>query len=645
MSEYADLAAARADQEPVSLEVPEYQHGEHFEPIPEDVYGSWSASPCPDGEHVAFVSDRSGEPAVWIQGPEPPRLAKLHSVLHRVLTVSWSPDGEWLACHTAAAGSTRNEIYVVRPDGTDLRLVAGAEPGTADLGAGAYHGWSIDGRLVATETVELESAALLIDPSSGDRQKITAGPLLLLLDVNPYAGKALLRRGPRSYRNLVVVDLDGTNERAVITGEGPGSVDRGCLSADGQTVYACSDVGRELAALVAVDISDAGRPPRVLAERGDAELEDVVPAADGKSAALLWNVHGGTSAVSLLNLTNYRQDNVNKLPRDVVDECRFHPDGTSLLLTAEDWADPRGVWSIDLASGVATSLSSRAGGPLHGSRGASSSTIEAADLIRPQLRRFISKDGLGLTGWLYRPETPAPWPTMIHLHGGPEAQERPVYNSLFQSLVAAGIAVFAPNVRGSTGFGRSFVTADDVGLRYGAIEDVAAAVAHLVGTGIADSHRVGCMGRSYGGYLTLAALVWYPELFAVGIDVCGMADFETFYRHTEPRVAAAAVSKYGHPERDAELLRDLSPIHRIDKLRAPLLLVHGAEDTNVPLEEAQQIVDALAAREMEHRFLLFEGEGHELLLTPNRVAFVQACVAWAGHHLGVPAISHGLAAP
>jgi dipeptidyl aminopeptidase/acylaminoacyl peptidase len=609
------------------------------EPVPEDVYGSWSASPSPDGQHVAFISDRSGEPAVWIQGPEAPRLAKLQTPLHRVLTVSWSPDGEWLACDTAAAGSSRNEIYLVRPDGRDLHLVAGAEPGTAVLGTGAHHGWSADGRLVVTETLELESVALLIDPESRVRQRITAGPLVMALDVNPYVGRALLRLGPRSYRYLVVVDLDGTNERPVVTGEGPGSVDRGCLSADGRTVYARSDVGRELAALVAVDISDGAdaRPPVVLAERSDAELEDVVPAADGSSLVLLWNVHGGTSALSLLDLATGREDEVTPLPRDVVDECRLQPGGKALLLTAEDWADPRGVWTVDLTSAEATPLSSRADGALRGSRGASAPTIEAADVIRPQLRQFRSADGTQLTGWLYRPDSPAPWPTMIHLHGGPEAQERPVYNSLFQSLVAAGIAVFAPNVRGSTGFGRTFVTADEVGRRYGAIEDVAASVAHLVDTGVADAHRVGCMGRSYGGYLTLAALVWHPELFAVGIDVCGMADFETFYRHTEPRIAAAAVSKYGHPETDAELLRDLSPIHRIDNLTAPLLVVHGAEDTNVPVEEAQQVVDALAAREVEHRFLLFEGEGHELLATPNRVTFVQAAVGWVGHHLGVPA--------
>ena len=259
--------------------------------------------------------------------------------------------------------------------------------------------------------------------------------------------------------------------------------------------------------------------------------------------------------------------------------------------------------------------------------------METEDLTRPVLRRLPARDGLELTGWLYRPDGPPPWPAAIHLHGGPEAQERPVYNSLFQSLVAAGIAVFAPNVRGSSGFGRAFLVADDRDKRFAAIDDVAACVDHLVRSGVAQPGRVACMGRSYGGYLTLAALVEHPELFAAGVDVCGMADFATFYRHTEPWIAAAAVAEYGDPVRDADLLRALSPIHRIDRLTAPLLVVHGADDTNVPVEEAEQVVAALAARGVEHEYLLFEGEGHELLSTPNRVAFVRATVAWLTRHL------------
>jgi dipeptidyl aminopeptidase/acylaminoacyl peptidase len=293
------------------------------------------------------------------------------------------------------------------------------------------------------------------------------------------------------------------------------------------------------------------------------------------------------------------------------------------------------VWAVDLASAEATPLSSRGSHRLRASRGASTPVVEADDLTRPELLRLRARDGLELTGWLYRPEGGAPWSTVVYLHGGPEAQERPVYNSLFQSLVAAGIAVFAPNVRGSSGFGRAFLVADDREKRFAAIDDVADCVGHLVETGVADPGRVGCMGRSYGGYLTLAALVEHPDLFAAGVDVCGMADFATFYAHTEPWIAAAAVAEYGHPVRDADLLRALSPIHRIDRLVAPLLVVHGSDDTNVPVEEAEQVVAALAARGVEHEYLLFEGEGHELLATPNRVTFVQSTVAWLTRHLRV----------
>ena len=293
------------------------------------------------------------------------------------------------------------------------------------------------------------------------------------------------------------------------------------------------------------------------------------------------------------------------------------------------------MWSVEPTGGAATPLSSPAGPELRASRGASAPLVEVDDLTRPRLLRLRARDGLQVTGWLYRPGGEAPWPTLVYLHGGPESQERPVYNSLFQSLVAAGVAVFAANVRGSSGFGRSFVHADDREKRPAAISDVADSVAHLLAAGIAEPGRVGCMGRSYGGWLTLAALVEHPELFAVGVDVCGMADFATFYAGTEPWIAAAAVAEYGDPERDAELLRALSPIHRIDRLTAPLLVVHGGQDTNVPLGEAEQVVAALAARGVEHRFLLFPDEGHELLATPNRVTFVRTTVAWVTRHLGL----------
>ncbi|NHC14892.1 S9 family peptidase [Motilibacter deserti] len=604
-------------------------------PVPEDVYSSWSPTASPDGSQVAFVSDRSGEPRVWLAELLDGRLgrwAPLGADFGRVDMVSWSPDGKWLACSVAAHGRSRSEAWIVRPDGSGLRMVGGRDATNATVGTGRGHAWVEDGRLLVTETGRT-SRAMLVDPFTGEQEVVAEGPLLTLLDVDRSGRRALLRRGPRGARSLFVVDRRDGVELPVVPGEREGSTDAGVLSADGSVVYARTDAGRELVALVAVPLD--GGAPRLVAGRHDADLADIALSPDGRSIALVWNVLGGRSALSTLDLETGVQRQLDPLPREVIDDVRFTPDGSRLLLTAEGWADPRGVWALDPSTREAVPLSSDGGRVLLSSPAATTHSVDVGTLAAPQLRWLLSGDGTPVTGWLYRPAHAGPWPTMIHLHGGPEAQERPVYNSLFQSLVAAGVAVFAPNVRGSSGFGRTFVHADDLDRRYGAIEDVAACAAYLTEAGIAPAGKVGVMGRSYGGYLTLAALVSDPELYAVGVDVCGMSDFATFYEHTEPYIAAAAVSKYGHPERDRELLRDLSPMTRIDRLRAPLLVVHGAEDTNVPVVEADQVVAALQERGVEVRYWRVEGEGHVLLATPNRVRFVQETVEWVCRHLGV----------
>jgi dipeptidyl aminopeptidase/acylaminoacyl peptidase len=200
------------------------------------------------------------------------------------------------------------------------------------------------------------------------------------------------------------------------------------------------------------------------------------------------------------------------------------------------------------------------------------------------------------------------------------------------------VAVFAPNVRGSSGFGRSFEEADHLERRVDGIEDVASCVYSLVDAGLADPARIGVAGRSYGGYLTLAALVRFPALFAVGMDVCGMVDLETFYRHTEPWIAASAVTKYGDPRTQTDLLRALSPVHGMDALAAPLLVVHGENDTNVPRIEAEQTVAAARARGIDCRYLLFPDEGHEVAGLGGRLRFVRTAVDWLAGPLLAPSL-------
>ena len=217
---------------------------------------------------------------------------------------------------------------------------------------------------------------------------------------------------------------------------------------------------------------------------------------------------------------------------------------------------------------------------------------------------------------------------MMFLHGGPEGQGRPGYNEFFPPLLEAGITVFLPNVRGSGGFGRSFMHADDRERRFAAIDDVADAALFLADRGLAPADRIACCGWSYGGYLTQAALTFHPQLFAAGISICGMSDLNTWYRNTEPWIAAAAYSKYGHPVSDRELLDQLSPLLRAHALTAPLLLVHGLNDTNVPPSESQQMYDALRVLGRTVEQLLFDDDGHEIDKRENRTVLVKAMGEW-----------------
>ncbi|MEV4341812.1 prolyl oligopeptidase family serine peptidase [Streptomyces sp. NPDC049590] len=257
--------------------------------------------------------------------------------------------------------------------------------------------------------------------------------------------------------------------------------------------------------------------------------------------------------------------------------------------------------------------------------------------VRPVPLRPTARDGLPLNGWYYRAPGRAPGepaPCVVHLHGGPEDQERPVLDPLYHEILGRGIDVFAPDVRGSSGYGRSFVDADLGRGRFAAIDDVADCAAHAVLAGLADPARLAVMGRSYGGYLTFASLVWHPDLFRTGVAVCGMSDLATFFEGTEPWIAQSAAHKYGHPERDRELLRALSPMSRVDALRAPVLAVHGEHDTNVPPGESEQFVRAARDRGVSAELLTLPDEGHEFLRADNRRLFRRAAADWLERQLG-----------
>ena len=607
---------------------------------------NYGASLSPDATAFAHLVDDGGYPRAvqrFLRGWRASSSRDVELPVEGPVTrVMHSADGHWLACEVAPEGGTRSQIWVVTtdPDDRAARRIdvwrAGLPEGTAELIG--WDGTQVTAILTGDDGV---GSSCLIDPADGtttilDRR--SGGRL-----VDAWAGAALVRVGPRGYRDLIMLRglteiallpydpgsttdsgmiLDDQNPRRLRSGlEGehfelyqPGKF-YGVNSTKGYVrALIRSENGADHARLLEVTTTPDGVSYQVIAERPGYELDEFTVSDDLSTVALLWNINGA-SELQILEYPDYTLHEPIPLPGMVASELSISAGGSMVAMTVEGPAKPRTVELVDPRT--------REWEPVD--REPSSGPLSAA----PTLETITARDGLQFTGWLFRP--PAGVDSigaMMFLHGGPEGQGRPGYNEFFPPLLETGITVFLPNVRGSGGFGRSFMHADDREQRFAAIDDVADAALFLVERGLAAADRVACCGWSYGGYLTQAALTFHPQVFAAGISICGMSDLNTWYRNTEPWIAAAAYSKYGHPVSDRELLDQLSPLLRAHALTAPLLLVHGLNDTNVPPSESQQMFDALRALGRTVEQLLFDDDGHELDKRENRAVLVKAMSEW-----------------
>ncbi|MFB7026366.1 MULTISPECIES: S9 family peptidase [unclassified Streptomyces] len=570
--------------------------------------------------------------AVTVAEPPPPagRAAALrepaapdHETAFGDLAAGWAErDGP----ATLLGGAGHGEVG--RRDGGGQDHGAGGGPGRATDGPGHGPdggGSGLDG--VAPDRL----TAYLVDPSGIGSPVLVAAEsgaaTLRVCDVSQDGRFALVRRGPRGRREAVVVRTADLATGSVLrVGDGDPWIGR--FSQDGRTLWLRSDHERQFAALLAAALDeDGGRLGlSVVAEREGSDLELLAFAEDGRTAALAWNVRGATELETLSLSTAARPREV-PLPHEVVTRItRAGPAGTVLAVSGSQ-RRPGVWWAPPGAPSARTPWSSRDEDAVPPGR----------PPVRPVPLRPVARDGLHLGGWYYRApgrDAGRPAPCVIHLHGGPEEQERPVFDPLYHELLGRGLDVFAPDVRGSSGWGRSFVDADLGTGRFAAIDDVADCAAHVILDGLADPTRLAVMGRSYGGYLTMASLVWHPELFRTGVAVCGMSDLGTFFAGTEPWIAESAAHKYGHPVRDRELLRSLSPMSRVDELRVPLLAVHGEHDTNVPPGESEQMVRAARERGLPAEVLTLRDEGHEFRRADNRRLFRRTAADWMQRHLG-----------
>jgi dipeptidyl aminopeptidase/acylaminoacyl peptidase len=241
------------------------------------------------------------------------------------------------------------------------------------------------------------------------------------------------------------------------------------------------------------------------------------------------------------------------------------------------------------------------------------------DLVAPTRHRIASFDGEQVPAFLFSPPgADGPVPAVVVVHGGPEGQSQLVFNAVTQALALEGYAVVVPNVRGSTGYGKRYYGLDDTTKRLDSVRDLAAIHGWLPSVGI-DADRAALWGGSYGGYMVLAGVAFQPELWAAGVDIVGISDLVTFLENTSPYRRAVREVEYGSLATDREFLASASPLRRVDDIRAPLLVIHGANDPRVPLSEAEQLVASLQRRGIDTELLVYPDEGHGLGKLANRL--------------------------
>lgn len=585
---------------------------------------SWGPTFSPDGDEISFVSTMFEQAQLWTLPTGGGWPIQLTGHKDGVMAAVWSPMGNLIAFTVPPDGGGNGQIHLMEAkNGASHRRITFGGEETNWLGA-----WSPDGKRIYLSSNRRDPEAMDIyayEVATGEIREVTqTDSMAEIVDVSPDGSQAVLWTSPERGLDIhYLLDLGTGEKKELLPQSGAGSIDGGFFSPDGKTIYLATDRDRDLMAFGRVRLAQDGSagPFEVLRER-DVPLNNFNIARNGSVAALVWNI-GGRSELTLLRLPSLEEIPVPDLPSERILDFTVHPEGKLMVMALTGAAVPMDLWRLDFETGALKQLTHMP-----------HPEVDLADLVRPELLTFPSHDGLEISGWLYRAKgADGPGPVAINIHGGPELQEAPIFQTLFQGLALQGISVFAPNIRGSAGFGKKFLALDDGPLRVDAIRDIKACADYLAKSGVADPERVGIFGMSYGGYATLAALTEFPETFAAGASVSGIVNFETFFANTEPWIAAVSKVEYGDPETQKELLRSLSPIHRLDKLQAPLVVVHGETDANVPVSEADQLVESLRERHVPVEYLRLAGEGHAIRMEENRTAFQEAIVHWFVRYL------------
>lgn len=533
-------------------------------------------------------------------------------------------DSDTLLLEMSAGGDENYQIFLQRfgktallSDGSSRHLLG---PVAKD---GSYFLYTANRRNPRDSDVFLSS---IRDPSRTVTLKEVTGETWTPVDLSANGKRALLKQYVsinESYLELLDIGSRKSTPVAAPAGS-PEKVSFGSIafSPDDKSIYVSCDARGEILELARVDFTSGDYT--WLSENIEWDVESIEVHDETGLVAFVTNEDGASG----LYLLDNDAPQPLAIPLGIIDNLEFSPDGTQLGFTLSRPNAPSDAFSVRLSDGKVTQWSfSEVGG------------LSPEQFVVPHRISFTTFDERKIPAYYFRPSSASvdrPAPVLINIHGGPESQYRPYFSPIDQYLVnEMGVAVLRPNVRGSRGYGKTYLQLDNGPLRENSVRDIGALLDWIAEQPELDADRVAVYGGSYGGYMVLASLTHFPERIRAGIDIVGIASFTTFLQNTSDYRRDLRRAEYGD-ERDPEMQKvfeRINPTSNVHKIRSALFVAHGKNDPRVPFSEAEQIAPAVRKNGVEVWTVYADNEGHGFGKRDNRDYLTAAEMLFLRQHL------------
>ena len=580
----------------------------------------------PDSRQISYVHDGSGQFNLWsspVEGGYPRQLTtrEEEAVRHH----RWTSSG--IVLELDHLGAEQWQVNILPEDGVGWpRAVTDRDDVQYQIGPVAD-----DGRRMlfsGNQERPTDVSLYLLDIQEGkprlllDREKQLLYPFAWHPDGRRAAIVDLLGN---TDQHAYLFDVEGGELRDLTPHDGEELNLPVGFSADGRSLYSITDRGAEHNFLESIDVATGARNPLIEAE-WDIEHADL--SADRRRLGYTIN-EDGYSRFHLRDLETGRELPFPSMPKGVCSQYAISPDGTLVAALIGTGTRVFDVYVADVDAGVVVRVTENFLGG-----------IPESELVEPELVHFNTFDGKQVPAWLYRPPGAAgSLPVLLSVHGGPEVQEHTHVtrsSSFYQYLLSRGIAVLAPNIRGSTGYGKSYQRLIHRDWGGDELKDIEHAAIWLREQAWADRERIAVYGASFGGFATLSAMTRLPDYWRCGIDLVGPSNLVTFAKAVPPHWRATMKDWVGDPEEDFEFLMSRSPITYVERMKAPLLVLQGANDPRVVKPESDQMVEKLRSLGREVEYHVFEDEGHDFSKRANQLKAYRLIATFLFKHFGLP---------